>query len=74
MSYGVGHKHGLDLMLLWLWCGPAAVAPFGPLAWEAPYAMSVAQKSKKKSSFFPLLLYLNPTGARHLGLDSRTKA
>ena len=32
-------------MLLWLWCGLAAVAPIGTLAWEPLYAMSVALKS-----------------------------
>ena len=26
MSYGVGHRCGLDLVLLWLWCRPAATA------------------------------------------------
>ena len=38
MSCGVGHRHGLDLVLLWLWCRPAAVAPIQPLAGELPYA------------------------------------
>ena len=38
MSRGVGHRCGLDLELLWLWCGPAAAAPTQPLAWEPPYA------------------------------------
>ena len=37
-----------DLMLLWLWCRLAAVAPIGPLAGELPYAAGVALKSKKK--------------------------
>ena len=37
-----------DLTLLWLWCRPAAVALIGPLAWEPPYAMGAALKSKKK--------------------------
>ena len=27
MSCGVGHKRVLDLVLLWLWCRPVAVAP-----------------------------------------------
>ena len=27
VSYGVGHRLGLDPMLLWLWHRPAAVAP-----------------------------------------------
>ena len=34
-------------MWLWLWCRPAAVALIQPLAWELPYAMGVALKSKK---------------------------
>ena len=47
-SYGVGHRHGSDLMLLWLWGRPAAAALIGPLAWEPPYATGVALKWKKK--------------------------
>ena len=48
---GVGCRHGLDLMLLWLWCRLAAVAPIGPLAWEPPHATDVALKKKKKSRY-----------------------
>ena len=48
MSCGVGHRCGSDLALLWLWLWPAAVALIRPLAWEPPYAMGVALKSKKK--------------------------
>ena len=33
-----------------LWRRPAAAAPMRPLAWEPPYATSVALKSKKKES------------------------
>ena len=36
-----------DLMLLWLWCRPAAVAPIQPLAWEPPYAVGAALKRQK---------------------------
>ena len=36
-----------DLVLLWLWCRPAAIAPIKPLAWDPPYAAGVALKSKK---------------------------
>jgi len=36
-----------DLAFLWLWHRPAAPAPIRPLAWEPPYAVSVALKSKK---------------------------
>ena len=39
MSCGIGHRHGCDPALLWLWCRPAAAALIQPLAWEAPYAM-----------------------------------
>ncbi len=44
MSCRIGHRHGLDLALLWLWRRPAAVAPIQPLA---PYAVGVALKKKK---------------------------
>ena len=40
-----------DLVLPWLWCGPAATALIGPLAWEPPYVVGAAikrQKDKKK--------------------------
>ena len=48
MTCGVARRHGSDPSLLWLWHGPAAVAPIRPLAWEPPYAASAALKSKKK--------------------------
>ena len=56
MSCGVGCRRSLDLMLLWLWYRLEAIAPIGPLAWEPPYAMSVAlkpykSKKKKKKEF-----------------------
>ena len=47
MRCGVGHRHGSDLVLLWLWRRPAATALNGPLAWEPPYATGVALKDKK---------------------------
>ena len=34
-----------DPIVLWLWHRPAAAAPIWPLAWELPYASSVALKS-----------------------------
>ena len=49
MSCGVGHRHGLDPELLWLWCRLAATAPIGPLAWELQYAAGAALKNKIKS-------------------------
>ena len=48
VSCGVGGRHGLDLVLLWLWCRQASVAPIGPVAWEPPYATGVALKKQKK--------------------------
>ena len=44
MSCGVGHRHGMDPMLLW----PVAPAPVQLLAWEPPRASGVALKRKKK--------------------------
>ena len=45
MSWGVGQRRGLDLMLLWRRL--AAVAPIRPLAWEPPYTSGATVKSKK---------------------------
>ena len=35
--WSVGHRHGSNLAVLWLWCRPEAKAPILPLAWELPY-------------------------------------
>ena len=48
VSCGVGHKHGSDPALLWLWCRLAATAPIRPLAWEPPYAAGAALEKDKK--------------------------
>ena len=48
MSCGVGHRHGSDPALVWLWCGLAATAPIRPLAWKPPYAAGAALKRQKK--------------------------
>ena len=48
MSCGVGHRCGLDPVLLWLWYRLAAAAPIRPLAWEPPYAVGAAQEMAKK--------------------------
>ena len=48
VSWGVSHRCGSDLVLLWLWHRLVAVAPIQPLAWEPPYASGEALKSKKK--------------------------
>ena len=54
MSCGVGCRCVLDLMLLWLWCRPAAKAPIQSLAWELPYAsgVDVKRKEKKKTNLY----------------------
>ena len=49
MSCGVGHRHGSDLALLWLWHRPGATAPTRPLAWEPPYAVGAALEKDKKT-------------------------
>ena len=48
MSCGVGHRCGSDLVFLWLWHRPAAAVPIQPLAWELPYDVGTALKTKKK--------------------------
>ena len=49
VSCGVGCRHGLDPVLLWLWRRPMATAPVGLLAWESPCAAGAAlEKTKKK--------------------------
>ena len=45
---GVGRRHGLDLLLLWLWHMLAAAALIRHLAWELSYAMGTALKRKRK--------------------------
>ena len=47
VSCGVGHRCGLDPVLLWLWCR-LATAPIRPLAWEFPYAVGEGLKKAKK--------------------------
>ena len=49
VSYRVGHRHGSDLALLWLWRRLANVAPIRPLAWEFPHAAGTALKRQNKT-------------------------
>ena len=44
MGCGVGCRHSLDQVLLWLQHRPAVAAWIGPLAWEPPYAAGAALK------------------------------
>ena len=48
MNCGVGHRHGYDSALLWLWHRLVATAPIQSLAWEPPYVVGVALKKKFK--------------------------
>ena len=48
MSCGVGHRHGSDLALLWLWCRLEAAALIRPLTWELALAAGVSIKRKRK--------------------------
>ena len=57
MSCGVGHRCGLDLVLLWLWCGLAAVAQTRHLVWETPYVMGAALKRQKKIKFYNYIIH-----------------
>ena len=60
MSCGVGCRHGLDPMLLWLWSRPAAIALIRPLDWMEPLwnfhrPWVPPKKLKKESSLMALL-------------------
>ena len=52
MSCGVGCRCDSDLVLLCLWCRPAAAARTQPLAWELPHAVGVALRSHKQTILF----------------------
>ena len=54
-----------DLALLRLWCRTASVALLRPLAWEPPYAASVALKRPKKKK--------KKKGGRKLGKKKKKK-
>ena len=71
MSCGVGHRCGLYLPLLWLWCGPTAVAPIGPLALEPPHAMALKKQKKKKKKKKDEIIFLSKL--RGLGLKSASQ-
>ena len=44
MSCGISRRHGLDPVLPWLGCRPAAAGPIRPLAQELPHATCSALK------------------------------
>ena len=50
MSCGVGHRHGSDQVLLWLWHRAAATAPIGPLAWNLHMLLVQPEFKKTKKT------------------------
>ena len=72
MSCGVGHRCGLDLVLLWLWHRSAAVAPIRPLIWESPYAVEADFKKKKKKAkkIFKIKILIPYPSPRDSDLDA----
>ena len=65
VSCGEGRRHGLDLVLLWLWPRLAAVAPIQPLDWELPCALDAALEETRNypTKKYPaqMVLYQNLT-------------
>ena len=55
VSCGVGCRRSSDPALLWLWLRSAATTLIRPLAWEPPYAMGAALKSKKEKKIHYIL-------------------
>ena len=55
MSCGVGRRLDWDPALLWLCCRPAA--PIHPLAWERPYATTVALKKARKEGNISFIVF-----------------
>ena len=53
MSYGVGHRQGFDLVLLWLWLRLALILP---LPWKHPCASHAALKKQKRKKKKPLVI------------------
>ena len=49
MSCGVGHRHGLDPTLLWLWRRLVATALISTPSLETPYATKIAKTNKQKT-------------------------
>ena len=48
MSCGIGHRHGLDAVLLWLWYRLAAVAPILPPSLGTSICHGWGPKKQKK--------------------------
>ena len=72
MSCGVGRRHGLDLVLLWLWHRLAAATPIRPLAWEPPYAMGSALKRQKTKQQQQQIFMSSPLNSSKKGTPELT--
>ena len=48
LPQAIGHRLSSDPKFLWLWHRPVAAALILPLAWELPYDMGMALKTKKR--------------------------
>ena len=63
-----------DPVLLWLWCRLVSTAPIRPLAWEPPYAASMALKRQnthtKKAGDCTGTLHTTKGWANHLSCPS----
>ena len=72
MSCGVGHGNSSDLVLLWLWCRPATIAPIGPVARELSYGVDAALKNKKKKiSVFLFFFFFRATSVAQRNFRAR---
>ena len=71
MSCGIGHRHGSDPELLWLWRRPAAAALIEPLAQELPYAIKCGLKKPPSLSYLVMAALL---GKKYSKLCIRTTA
>ena len=59
MSCSEVHRYGLGLVVLWLFCRPAAAALIPPLGRELPYAAGAVLKRQRNKlpDHFPKWLY-----------------
>ena len=58
MSCGIGHRHDLDVALLWLWCTPAATALIQHLAWDSTYVVDAALKRQVYILYYIIYIYI----------------
>ena len=69
MSCVIGHRHGSDPMLLWLWLRPVAPALIRLLAWEPLYTTGAALDKTKKN--LPIQTCSNLSSSRRPALTMK---